>query len=52
MHIAIAPFFVGDAGAPRLVGPAAFPYTKDNRMTLRDIKKFGDTVALHYDLKR
>ena len=43
---------IGDTAAPRFVNPAAFPYTNDRRMVLRNVHTKGDTAVLHYELER
>ena len=50
LHLAIAPIFVGDRRAPRFVGDAAFPWTKDRRATLVEAVPIGDVVLLRYAL--
>jgi 5-amino-6-(5-phosphoribosylamino)uracil reductase len=51
LRLAIAPFFVGDMGAPRFVKAAKFPFSKDRRMEVRYVKALGDTVVIYYDLR-
>ncbi|ASO19604.1 5-amino-6-(5-phosphoribosylamino)uracil reductase [Actinoalloteichus hoggarensis] len=48
LHLVIAPFLVGDAAAPRFVGPAAFPQDAANRMTLVETRAVGDCALLRY----
>jgi 5-amino-6-(5-phosphoribosylamino)uracil reductase len=48
LHLVIAPFFVGDAGAPRFVGAAAFPWDSGHRMTLAEARPIRDVVLLRY----
>jgi 5-amino-6-(5-phosphoribosylamino)uracil reductase len=48
LQLVIAPFFVGDAGAPRFVGAAAFPWDSGHRMTLAESRQIGDVVLLRY----
>lgn len=48
LHVVYAPFFVGQAGAPRLVNPAAFPPCIARRMTLAEVRQIGDVVLLCY----
>ncbi|MBI1804241.1 MAG: dihydrofolate reductase family protein [Ignavibacteriae bacterium] len=48
LQISIAPFFVGDARAPRFVNSASFPFNKDRRMTLHSAEKIGDMALLTY----
>jgi 5-amino-6-(5-phosphoribosylamino)uracil reductase len=50
LHLAIAPFFVGDPGAPRFVGPGAFRWDRDRRMTLAETRALGDVALLRYRL--
>jgi 5-amino-6-(5-phosphoribosylamino)uracil reductase len=51
IHLAIAPFFVGEAGAPRFVHPGDFPNGPGNRMTLAEVRAIGDVALLRYLLK-
>ncbi|HEX6471963.1 MAG TPA: dihydrofolate reductase family protein [Streptosporangiaceae bacterium] len=48
IHLAIAPFFVGDPAAPRFVNPGAFPYGPVSRMTLAEVRAVGDMAVLRY----
>lgn len=48
LHVVFAPFFVGDAAAPRFVQPAAFPQNHKHRMTLAEARPIGDCVLLRY----
>lgn len=48
LHLAIAPFFVGDAGAPRFVNPGRFPSGTGNRMVLAEACAIGDIAFLDY----
>jgi 5-amino-6-(5-phosphoribosylamino)uracil reductase len=48
LRLAIAPFFVGAATAPRFGLPAAYPHTPANPMTLAAARRLGDTAVLHY----
>ncbi len=50
LHVAVAPFFVGDRRAPRFVGDAVFPWTSDRRATLAEVRPVGDVVLLRYAL--
>lgn len=50
LHLVIAPFFVGEARAPRVVGPAAFPWTASRRARLAGTSQIGDVVLLRYAL--
>ncbi|MGH3881256.1 MAG: dihydrofolate reductase family protein [Actinophytocola sp.] len=46
LHLAIAPFFVGDSDAPRFVHDGRFPWHAEHRATLVEIRAIGN-VALH-----
>lgn len=48
LQLAVAPFFVGDASAPRFVGSAAFPHSALRRMRLAGVEQVGDVVVLRY----
>jgi 5-amino-6-(5-phosphoribosylamino)uracil reductase len=48
IHLAVAPFFVGDSTAPRFVSDATFPQSPANRMHLAEAKQIGDVVLLRY----
>ncbi len=51
LRLAIAPFFVGEAAAPRWVGEAQFPFHKDRRMHLLRSSRAGDMAVLEYALR-
>jgi 5-amino-6-(5-phosphoribosylamino)uracil reductase len=44
IHLAIAPFFVGDEGAPRFVNAAPFPQGPSRRMKVAETWQIGDIV--------
>lgn len=48
LQLAIAPFFVGDAAAPRLVGGGAFPHGPAHPMELAEVRAVGNLVLLRY----
>ncbi len=50
LQLAIAPFFVGDARAPRLIGDGDFPWTAEHRAPLVESRRLGDMVLLRYAL--
>jgi 5-amino-6-(5-phosphoribosylamino)uracil reductase len=52
LHLVVAPVFVGDPAAPRLVGPGRFPHHPGHGMTLAETRAIGDVVLLHYLLDR
>ncbi|MBE1877682.1 RibD family protein [Myceligenerans pegani] len=48
LHIVLAPFFVGDASAPRFTGPGVFPQGPARPMRLLEARPLGDLVLLRY----
>lgn len=50
IHLAVAPFFVGDPSAPRFVNPGTFPSSPDRRMALIEARAIGDIAFLHYQV--
>jgi 5-amino-6-(5-phosphoribosylamino)uracil reductase len=50
LQLVIAPVFVGDAGAPRVVRPAHFPWTAPRRARLAASVQIGDVELLRYAL--
>jgi 5-amino-6-(5-phosphoribosylamino)uracil reductase len=48
LHLAVAPFFVGDSAAPRFVSDGRFPWNTDRRATLAEVRQLGDVVLLRY----
>ena len=50
LHLVIAPIFVGQARAPRVVTSATFPWTATHRATLASTRQIGDVVLLRYAL--
>jgi 5-amino-6-(5-phosphoribosylamino)uracil reductase len=50
LQLVVAPLFVGDSRAPRIVGDGAFPWNADRRATLADVRQIGDVVLLRYAL--
>ncbi len=46
LRLAVAPFFVGDPGAPRFGLPAAYPRDAANPMRLAAARRLGDGVAV------
>jgi 5-amino-6-(5-phosphoribosylamino)uracil reductase len=47
-NIVYAPFFIGQADAPRMVNPGVFPQGPAERMTLAEVRQIGDVVLLRY----
>ncbi|NUP52524.1 MAG: deaminase [Catenulispora sp.] len=52
IHLAIAPFFVGDDSAPRFVRAADFPQNAGRRMVLAETRAIGDLVFVRYVVRR
>jgi 5-amino-6-(5-phosphoribosylamino)uracil reductase len=50
LHLVVAPLFVGDSRAPRLVGDGPFPWNAHRRATLAGVRQIGDVVLLRYAL--
>jgi 5-amino-6-(5-phosphoribosylamino)uracil reductase len=50
LHLVVAPLFVGDSAAPRLVGDGRYPWNARRRATLADVRQIGDVVLLRYAL--
>lgn len=50
LQLVIAPFFVGEEGAPRFVESGPFPWTSTRRAALADVRPIGDVVLLRYAL--
>lgn len=50
LQLAIAPFFVGDSGAPRFAGDGSFPWTPANTARLAEVRQIGDVALLRYAL--
>ncbi len=50
LQLVVAPFFVGDARAPRFVHEGDFPWGPKNRATLAEVRQMGDVVLLRYAL--
>ena len=50
LHLVVAPLFVGDSRARRLVGDGRFAWHAENRATLAEVRQIGDVVLLRYAL--
>jgi len=50
LHLVVAPLFVGDARARRVVGDGRFPWHDDHRATLAEVRRIGDVVLMRYAL--
>ncbi len=48
IHLAVVPFFVGDADAPRFELPGNFPQGNSRRMHLAELRQIGDIALLRY----
>ncbi len=52
LELAVAPFFVGAAAAPRFAPPGTYPHGPGRPMRLTEIRQLDDIVLLHYLLER
>jgi 5-amino-6-(5-phosphoribosylamino)uracil reductase len=50
LHLSVAPLFVGEAQAPRLLGAGRFPQDPGRRALLAEVRQIGDVVLLRYGL--
>ena len=50
LQLVVAPFFVGDSRATRLVSDGLFPWNPDRRATLAGVRQIDDVVLLRYAL--
>lgn len=50
LRLVVAPFFVGDAQAPRLVGNGRFPWDPSHQATLAGVRQLGEVAVLTYAL--
>jgi 5-amino-6-(5-phosphoribosylamino)uracil reductase len=50
LQLVVAPFFVGDSRARRLVSDGRFPYHAQRRAELAETRQIGDVVLLRYAL--
>jgi len=48
LALAIAPFFVGAAAAPRFAGPAVYPHDPRRPMHLAEVRQLDEIVLLRY----
>lgn len=48
LHLVVAPFFVGEARAPRFIGGGRFPSRPGHRAVLAEVRQIGDVVLLRY----
>src|SRR5215470_1526274 len=48
LALAVAPFFVGAAAAPRFAGPAEYPHGPGRPMHLVEVRRLDDIVLLRY----
>ena len=51
LHLAVAPFFVGDPAAPRFAPPGRYPHGPTHPMVLAEVRRLGEVVLLHYLLR-
>lgn len=52
LQVSIAPFFVGEAAAPRFVKPGVFPHDRNARMRLKSVEQLGDVALLTFALRK
>jgi 5-amino-6-(5-phosphoribosylamino)uracil reductase len=50
LQLVIAPFFVGDSSAPRLVHDGRFPWGPDRHASLAEIRQIGQVALVRYAL--
>jgi 5-amino-6-(5-phosphoribosylamino)uracil reductase len=50
LHLAIAPFFVGDHRAPRFVGDGRFPWHPGQPARVAEVRQIDDVVLVRYAL--
>ncbi|GAA3756754.1 hypothetical protein GCM10022240_06990 [Microbacterium kribbense] len=50
LQLVVAPFFIGDARAPRLVGAGRFRWSPDRAASLAEVRRIGDLVLMRYAL--
>jgi 5-amino-6-(5-phosphoribosylamino)uracil reductase len=50
LQLVIAPFFVGEPAARRLVDAGRFPWNPERRAPLAEVRQIGDVVLLRYAL--
>lgn len=50
LHVVVAPFFVGDSRAHRVVGDGPFPWNRGRRAQLAEVRQIQDVVLLRYAL--
>jgi 5-amino-6-(5-phosphoribosylamino)uracil reductase len=48
LQLVIAPFFVGDPGAPRFAGPGRYPFGPSHPMALAEVRRLDGVVLLRY----
>ena len=50
LHVVVAPLFVGDSRAHRVVGDGPLPWNRDRRARLVEVRRMEDVVLLRYAL--
>jgi 5-amino-6-(5-phosphoribosylamino)uracil reductase len=50
LHLVIAPFFVGDRRAPRFVTDGRFPWHRDRRARVAEVRQVDDVVLMRFAL--
>lgn len=49
LRVAVAPFLLGRAGAPRLAGPAFYPHGADNRLRILSTRTLGNIAVIEME---
>lgn len=50
LHVVVAPIFVGDSRAHRVVADGPLPWNRDRRARLIEVRQMGDVVLMRYAL--
>lgn len=50
LHLVVAPIFVGDSHAHRVVADGPLPWNRDHRARLAEVRQIGDVVLMRYAL--
>lgn len=52
LQLSVAPFFVGEAAAPRFALPGSYPFSPRRRMELQAVQRVGDMALITWQLKK
>ena len=50
LQLVVAPFLIGDPGAPRFTHPGLFPQSPRHPMRLAEVRKIGEVALLRYTM--